>query len=469
MMSPRIRACVSTGAAALILAVLAAGCGRDPAGLEAPAILAGKGSPGGGPKVTGTEPTSAPRDTTLDVRVSGSGFDAGSEVNMALEGMVDPNKIRTNSTRFVTPSELVANITIAATAPLDLYDVIVTASTGKKGIGTEMFEVTPQIMDLGLFPGGDGAWAYDINEVGQIVGTANHADRSEQAMLWEVTAGGVTIHDLGTRQGGRFSAAWGMNDLGQIVGWSDGASGFRAVLWQPGGGTWTLTELGTLGGSGISSALDINNSGKVVGYASTASGESHAFLWGNGAMADLGTLGGRTSRAEGINAQGLVVGSAAVPPPTGPQTLHAVLWKIDQAGQVFTLDLGGLGGSDQRATGISDQDAAGRVQIVGYGTDTRERYHAIRWTVDVDAWRVASMVDLGRSLEAVGINDAGEAVGTDIAANRAVLWTPTNELRLLGSLHGNSNSSVHSSAQAINNAGNVVGSSEGRAVLWVRK
>lgn len=90
--------------------------------------------------VTATDPTGAPQDTTLDVTVSGSGFDDGSTVQLTLSG-VPTEKVRTNSTRYRNRKTLIANITIAADAEVDFYDVEVTTASRKKGIGSEMFEV----------------------------------------------------------------------------------------------------------------------------------------------------------------------------------------------------------------------------------------------------------------------------------------------------------------------------------------
>ncbi|HEY6110619.1 MAG TPA: hypothetical protein VIV56_17075, partial [Gemmatimonadales bacterium] len=90
--------------------------------------------------VTATNPDSAIQDTTLDVVVSGSGFDQGSQAQWAIAG-VPTTKVHTNSTQFVTTRKLIANVTIAADADTGLYDVIVTASTGKKGIGSELFAI----------------------------------------------------------------------------------------------------------------------------------------------------------------------------------------------------------------------------------------------------------------------------------------------------------------------------------------
>jgi Tol biopolymer transport system component len=105
-----------------------------------PAIRAAVGGGSGSPSVTATNPDSATQDTTLDVIVSGSGFDQGSQAQWAIAG-VPSTKVHTNSTQFVTSRKLIANITIAVDADTGLYDVIVTASTGKKGIGSELFAI----------------------------------------------------------------------------------------------------------------------------------------------------------------------------------------------------------------------------------------------------------------------------------------------------------------------------------------
>jgi len=90
--------------------------------------------------VKATDPDTGSQGTMLDVAVIGSGFDRGSQAQWAQSGVPSP-QVTTNSTRFVNSKKLIANITIAPDADPGLYDVIVTASTGNKGIGTELFEV----------------------------------------------------------------------------------------------------------------------------------------------------------------------------------------------------------------------------------------------------------------------------------------------------------------------------------------
>jgi probable HAF family extracellular repeat protein len=82
----------------------------------------------------------------------------------------------------------------------------------------------------------------------------------------------------------------------------------------------TITDLGNLGS--VSRARGINDRGQIVGNSSLATGATHAFLWENGVITDLGTLGGANSQALGINDRGQIVGSSL----TATGETHATLW-----------------------------------------------------------------------------------------------------------------------------------------------
>ena len=94
---------------------------------------------------------------------------------------------------------------------------------------------------------------------------------------------------------------WRSTTGGQAVGWinfKESARKQRSPSWKSCGSREESRDLGTLGGLG-SRALAINGSGQIVGTSVTASGQTHAFLWQEGAMIDLGTLGGKYSEAAG--------------------------------------------------------------------------------------------------------------------------------------------------------------------------
>ena len=92
--------------------------------------------------------------------------------------------------------------------------------------------------------------------------------------------------------GGRHSYAWAINNLG-IVGAAGSVpnnGGFHATRYETG----EVLDLGTLGGRD-SESKGINSSGWVVGRAHPPGGrlfDFRPFLWRDGRMEDLGTLGG---------------------------------------------------------------------------------------------------------------------------------------------------------------------------------
>ena len=87
-----------------------------------------------------------------------------------------------------------------------------------------------------------------------------------------------------------------------------------------------MIDLGTLGGS-ASYATAINQDGQITGYSSlTGDSTTHAFLYSNGRMFDLGALA-RYSFGSAINTHNEIVGYGDVPPSLSLSFInHALLF-----------------------------------------------------------------------------------------------------------------------------------------------
>jgi probable HAF family extracellular repeat protein len=221
---------------------------------------------------------------------------------------------------------------------------------------------------------------------------------------------------------------------------------------------YTVTDLGTLGGLS-SFANGINNAGQVVGKAdlpgTPASTPTHAFLYSGGIMQDLGTLGGNLSNATAINNAGQIVGNSLTITRVG-QVSHAFLY----SGGIMQ-DLGTLAGpsgvaQESTANGINDLG-----QIVGQSTSSDFGLnHAFLYTGGIMTDLGSLIVTQGAS-SATGINDTGQIVGqsTIVAGSgggnmHAFVDTVGGSMQDLGTLGGNS-----SFANAINAAGQIAGDS----------
>src|SRR5512146_242624 len=140
MATTTLRSCASTLLFSAFFAAIATSCTRD--GVDAPpSVSPGKSAPLAARAsttlaVTSTNPSFGDQGTTVDVHVFGSGFTSGAKATWLLHGVADDH-VHTNSTTFVSSSELVANITIAGDATLDFWDVQVSLSSGKNGVGSE--------------------------------------------------------------------------------------------------------------------------------------------------------------------------------------------------------------------------------------------------------------------------------------------------------------------------------------------
>ncbi len=123
------------------------------------------------------------------------------------------------------------------------------------------------------------------------------------------------------------------------------ASATSAALCSP--LRFTVTELPTLGGR-TSDAYAINDKGQAVGEAQTRQRSLHAVRWEDGRVSDLGVPPGFfDSRARGINGKGDIVGSANH--EAYDENGQAVLW---QNGHLRLLSVHGA--AQSTAVGVND-------------------------------------------------------------------------------------------------------------------
>ncbi len=156
------------------------------------------------------------------------------------------------------------------------------------------------------------AWrATDINDAGQIIGygMVSNADgfRRYRPLLYsngQLINLGTLVPDAGLL-GGLNAWAYAINNSGQVAGTGETASGARHAFLYSGG---AMLDLGTLGGKN-SDATAINNHGHVAGHWDVDGSTTRAFLYRDGVMKDLGGLEGFSACvAQGLNDFGHVVG-----------------------------------------------------------------------------------------------------------------------------------------------------------------
>lgn len=270
------------------------------------------------------------------------------------------------------------------------------------------------ITDLGVLPGGQSSGTTWISDSGLIAGQSQNGVIDPlvpgfpevRAIMW-TKAGQIT--NLGTL-GGNESVAFSVNNRGQAVGvatntipdpYSFLVTQLRAFLWQNG----TMQDLGTLGTGNDAWALFVNDGGQIVGFSNTSPNPGplgvppvDPFLWERGAMLDLGSLGGTLGSPLGLNNRGQVVGTSDL---NGDLITHPFLWT--KPGPI--QDLGTFGGDNGFAMHINDAgEIAGSADFAG-----DQIHHAAVWSNSL-------MTDLGTvdddpCSRAYGVNSSGQVVG----------------------------------------------------------
>jgi probable HAF family extracellular repeat protein len=345
-----------------------------------------------------------------------------------------------------------------------LPDGAVLVAGGDVGMGmatgltsAELYALPPTytITDLGTLPGGMSSQANFVANNGLIAGLASSADgtRNHAVVWYNGQIGDISIPGIG----GLGSSAWGANERGQVI------------------------------GGGHSSTLDPNNENFCgAGSASVAVLKCLPFLWQNGVMTALSTLGGPNGGVGQINNRGEVAGIAETSTKdkncpsgvsvsgTGPQILdfEPVIWG-PQPGKIRQLSLL-AGDTVGEAMGINDNGQA----VGASGTCANTVLpplafgpHAVLWDTDGS---VADLGNLGGTAANIGlaINNRGQVVGaaslaggtTPFSLNDAFLWTRETGMQDLGTLPGDANSvglGINDRAEVVGQSADADGNSRG--------
>lgn len=220
----------------------------------------------------------------------------------------------------------------------------------------------------------------DINNAGQIAGSANFGDGYAHAAIY---AGGA-FTDLGAFSGNISVVA--ITETGTVLGnVNSSAAGYHAFVR----GNGNMQEIDGLYGYGINAA------GDVVGYSNGA-----AARYSQGSLTSLGHIGtGDFSVARGINDAGDIVGTSTINLDFRARQ-HPFLYRDGVLHDLGTLD-------EREFNSAVAVNSAG--QIAGFSEGWNGGMHAFFYENGV-------MTDLGsfggRNLDVGGMNEHGQVVGT---------------------------------------------------------
>jgi probable HAF family extracellular repeat protein len=207
--------------------------------------------------------------------------------------------------------------------------------------------------------------------------------------------------------------------------------------------SYTITDLGTASGDQVSIPYGLNNLGGAVGVSETPSA-ANATLFSAGSDTNLGFLDGQpgdnVSIANGINDTGQIAGSALA-----NDAFHAFL---DSNGKMTDINSASAFPGGSRGYAIN---RSGQVVGLGYLDSSGAMFHAFLYSG-------GKMVDIGPpgayQASASAINDAGQIIGSSFGGTISGVFLYSNgQFTTLPIPSGSSGIS----ANAINNAGQIAG------------
>jgi probable HAF family extracellular repeat protein len=294
------------------------------------------------------------------------------------------------------------------------------------------------VVNLGTLPGDAGSTPDGISSDGKVVGFSTSSQGVLHAFLWANS----NISNMGTRPGDIWAIAYAVNASGVAVGISlpDNSNAYPVQFYQG-----QVTQLETAFGLIEGSATAINDHGdyivgnaisqgatvtQLVGFTrSTSSGalnnsgsiagslQSHAAIWTNGGITDVGLLPDYDStEGTAISNNGSLVGNADI---GGSGKPVGFLYQGGTMSKVSPV----TGDNIARPTGVND---AG--QVVGTSTLDDAGTHGFVYQNGVTQ-RLSDLIDPQSGWQityAYGINNAGQIIakGFNNGSQQAILLNP---------------------------------------------